>query len=360
MRLFSLAVLLVLTSSTLGAPAEPQNPIAPAAAPPVDVEQALESAPRGSLAIRAVQGTKGAPEVGASEVTVEFYHRDQVIQSLPAKLDEQGIVVIGDIPLAMAVRPIVRIKYADVLYQEAGPVMDAAHKEASVNVTVYQTTDEAPDWRVVMRHIMTQPTPDGLAVSEMVVVENPGDRTWLGGPADAQGRRPVVGLTLPADAREVHLDAGFHGWCCTQFAGRDLTVQMPLMPGRAKYRFSYFVPAKSGVTDLRFGAKARCDHAMILAPDDSSEVAVSGVQAAASDASQGMPGVRAYQANNVEKDAPFGVTITRAAFVPSTVSRGASGSWAMFVGAGVAGCITLVCVVLLVRRMPHAAKVARQ
>lgn len=277
-------------------------------ASPSTAVQAAAGGPSGVLAVRGVQGTSGAPGVGLADVDIDFLVGDRSVRHISTKFDDSGIVVITDAPLGPGIRPAVRIKHSGVTYQEIGPVLDVANPHASMDVTVYETTDSAPDWVIPMRHIMAAATPGGHQVTETVVVENPSDRTWLGGPADPQGRRAVVQLGIPAGASNVQLVSGFHGWCCTAVNGSTLTIQMPLMPGRSSFQFSYRVAAQGGRTDLRIGAAATIQNAMFFVPDDSSKVEAQGVAAMGSQAVGGSP-MRTYQAQGLSPGMLAGVIV---------------------------------------------------
>ena len=215
------ALLTVLGLSPGGALAQaPAIPNPDSAQMPNDLVHAMAVSTKGTLVIRAVQGTKDGPPVGGEEVEVVVFCREQPVQQISSKLDERGMLVVNDLPVSLGIRALVRVKHAGVLYQDAGPLMNDSAPQASVDVTVYEVTDEAPAWRIVARQLAGAIVADGIDVAETVVVENPGDRTWLGAPADAQGRRATVRLGLPPDAVEIELLQGFHGWCCSEYQPR--------------------------------------------------------------------------------------------------------------------------------------------
>lgn len=290
---------------------------------PAALDQAMNSGPRGTLAVRAIQGTRGGPEVTEGEVEIVLFHRNQPIKEIKSALDEHGVLMIGDLPIAMGVRPLVRIRHAGVLYQDAGPQMDARTREATVNVTVYETTDQAPDWRIIARHAAADWREDSLEVGETLVVENPGDRTWLGEPADAEGRRTTVNVWLPPDATEVELGPGFHGWCCTAVNDGRLNIQMPLMPGKMTYQFAYRLPIKEGRCDLRLTSPVKADHLAIFVPDDSSGATPTVLQAGPRDMTGDKP-MRVFQGEGVMAQQVAGVVLTRAAATPASVTNAAA------------------------------------
>src|SRR5690606_13889109 len=149
---------------------------------PALVEQFLAESTPGSLAIHAVQGSEGGAAVGAAEIEIDYYHNDRLFRQATGRLDDSGVVVLEDVPIALGVTPVVRLQHAGVTYVEVGPMMDAAHPEAVVNLTVYETTDDTPAWEIAMRHVMVEPSAQGARVAETLVVESPADRTWLGSP----------------------------------------------------------------------------------------------------------------------------------------------------------------------------------
>ncbi|MGE3108981.1 MAG: hypothetical protein AB7G11_16655 [Phycisphaerales bacterium] len=341
-RLAYVIVAAVLAALAAHAPAQPG---APASQEAVNPPQA--AMPTGTLAVRAIQGTRDGGEIGPSDVEVELIHNGQSVHRAQARLGEGGMVFVRDLPVVMPVRPLVRIKYAGVMYQDVGPPMDAGHPTGSVDVTVYETTDAAPAWRMRSRHIVAQPAAGGLAVSEAIEVENPADRTWLGGPADPQGRRSVVEFDLPEASSGVTLGNGFHGWCCTAVSDRRVKVQMPLMPGRTTYELSYRVGGTGPRCALVVGTPAPCDHIVLTVPSDAKGVEARGVSPIDDEA----PGALAYGAHDLAAGAAVGLLVSVEPREQRSVPDG--GRWGpLEVGMVAAvGVVVLVGTVSLMRRV---------
>ena len=310
------------------------------------MEEFLSQGPQGKLAIQVVQGTEGGPAIGDVDVEIDYYHNNASIKHSTAHLDENGVVVVEDVPLALAVRPVVRIQHAGVTYLEAGPAMDAQNPEAVVKLTAYEVTDDAPAWRVAMRHVMVQPTPEAAQISETLVVENPGDHTWMGGPADQDDRRTTVLVSLPEGAHDVHLVRGFHGWCCTSLKGRELAVQMPLMPGRATFEYSYHVPVQSGRAGVEIGADARIDSAVFIVPDDGTKVEAVGVQEMEPQ-EMGDFRARMYQAQGIESGQDAGIVLAGITGPPAPMTSSAGMARIVaLVGGGAVACLIVLVVIL--------------
>lgn len=285
-----------------------QPPAPPLSDPTASLEQTLSQSPKGTLFIEAVQGTKGGPAIGAADVEVDFFLRDQVAQHFALKLDEQGKGKVSDVPLALGLLPVVRVKHAGVAYQEPGKVMDAGNKEMTIRVTCYEVTDTEPEWRIVGRQVMAEVTDEGAQVAELLVIDNPSDRTWMGGPPDKDARRNVAPINLPANSSDVSLDSGFHGWCCTSFNGHVLTIQKPMMPGKAAYRYSYLVTPSAEQADLRVKSPVFVEDMIFIIPDDNSQVQLTGVAQRATDIMNGVP-VRIFGAKDVAPGTLLGLSM---------------------------------------------------
>jgi len=318
------------------------------------LDQLVAQGPQGQLAVQVRQGTKGGPPIADVDVVIEYYHNNAPVKRTTAHVDENGVVMVDDVPLAIVVRPVVRLEHAGVTYLEAGPVMDAANPEAVVTLTVYEVTDDKPAWRVSMRHVMVQPTAHAARIAETLVVENPADRTWLGGAPDDHDRRATVTVTLPEGAHDVQLESGFHGWCCTSFTGRDLSVEMPLMPGRATFTYSYHVPVQAGRVGVRIGADARIDSMLFIVPDDGTKVEPDGVEATGVE-QMGQVRARMYQAQAIEPGRDAGIVLAGIIdpAVPIRSSAGAARIVALVAG-GVVACVVIL--VLIVRSSPKPAE----
>jgi MYXO-CTERM domain-containing protein len=305
------------------------------------MEQVLQNAPKGKLSIKAVLASGGATTpVPGVEAHVHLFHDNRAFKEYKVLLDEHGAATLEDLPVVMGVVPLVRVEYKGLTYQEAGPPMDAANREDSVEVKVYDTTEEAPAWRILMRHVMAKPSATGVAVTEMVIVENPTDKTWLGkNPPDDKGNRPTVELTLPQGATDVTLESGFHGWCCTTYEGHELHIKMPMMPGQARFRFSYSVPAAQGASLITVASPVTVDHMMFLLPDDGTHIspAPDAADMAAMVSDEGGVKARMYQCDALRPGQAAGLLVSGAPTAPeSAVSQAWPAQIWIFTGGGVA------------------------
>lgn len=314
----------------------------------------------GSLAIRAIQGTPYGNEVGIAPVEIILVHRGQVVHNEKTQLDEHGVVVVEGLPVAMEVTPIVQVNYSGVFYQETGPNLTPQANQASIEITVYDTTDQRPDWSIAMRHVMIEKSDKGLLVSETVVTSNEATQTWLGQPVDSSpdAKRTTAEFQLPAGAQDVQLVGGFHGWCCTTLSDSGLLgVQMPMMPGRAQYRFSYLVPVKGTEASLALSAPVRTDHVIAFMADDGTQVTTTGMTDAGAEA-MGDSRVRLFQAEALAANQIAGLSFAGLAPAGSLQAVSSANSRIKLFAAVGAGVLLLAGIVVVLMKAPRPAAAA--
>ncbi len=271
-------------------------------------EQIQDMHATGSLSIEAVQGTPGAPAIGVAEVEVDLLHQNAVVKAVRTELDEHGRAMIDDIPLTIRVRPVVRVKYAGVTYQEVGEFMDLASSHQTIKVTCYEVTDEMPAWTIPIRQVMLSYAPSGIKVTEIMMVMNPGTRTWVG--TEHPPDQPItMEITLPERAEAVTLGKGFHDWCCTSFEDGKLVNHLPLMPHVTELNLSYTIPVDTESVGLDLIAQGEIEQMVVMLPDQMHTHEVRGL---------GLGGtrqiadttVRYYTASDLRKGDVVGLTIT--------------------------------------------------
>jgi len=254
----------------------------------------------GSLAIQAVQGTPGAPPIGLVPVEVTLIQDNQIIDTINTQLDEFGVIVLRDLPIAGGIYPLVRVQYGEVKYQEPGVLMDPAHPQQRLTVTCYETTDEKPNWDIETRHLMITPAVHGINVAEFAVARNPLGKTWIGvghGEPGTQSRNTVIfGISEWASA--VDLGSGFLEHAATIDTGY-IVSHLPLMPGKSEFKFSYFVHADpEGRIDFEIPVNSPVSQLMIIIPKTLKVESFSGVEFGG-EQQMGESGVSYYAGRNL-------------------------------------------------------------
>jgi hypothetical protein len=262
--------------STMMSGARAASPQLPPGHPDISGHAPATSQPSaiGTLTIRAIQRTHGGPPTSGDAVTIELFHRGQALNRIETHLDDTGTVVLDDVPVSYGVQPVVKVSHGGLEYQTLGQLMDREHPNLQMDVHVYATTEQPPAWRFPARHIMVHPDEHGLHVTEMLIVENPTDRTWRG-TEDADGKRATFALPVTPGIAGVQLNSGFDA---AKMVDDKLINFGPLMPGRSQYQFGYVVPVTEGKAKITLGTTAEMGHLMVFLPDDGSAVSAHGLQ----------------------------------------------------------------------------------
>jgi hypothetical protein len=257
----------------------PRQPALPPGHPSVDgsAKPKGPAATHGTLFVRAYQGTKGGPAIGAEPVAVELHHQGEVIQRLQGTLDRNGTVVFEKIPLAKKFQPVVQVLHAGVRYQAVGDVMDGYHAGQQIDLPLYEATETEPVWTVYMRHVIIEATAEGARVTEVVALENPGDRSWVGA-ARPDGKRQTVAFDVSAGADRFQFGAG--GEESVKIENGKLINTLPLMPGVSQVQFSYVVPALAdGKVRVKFVAPKAVKSMMVFVSGGGPELKADGLEA---------------------------------------------------------------------------------
>ncbi|CAN5436703.1 hypothetical protein BH10PLA1_BH10PLA1_06080 [soil metagenome] len=262
-----------------------------------------------TLYIEAHQGTAGAPAVGADPVTIETYRDGQQISKIDTHLDANGKLTFGDLPAVVAFQPVVKITHAGAEYTVQGEQMDIDHNGQRLVLPVYEPTEVQPAWSIKIRHVMVSPQADGATVMEMMSIESPIDRVWVG-QIGADGRRVSLSLPLPKGATDVKLLSGFEEGFVSVANDRVIDAAA-LMPGTTAMQLQYRVPAVSGVVDLTTSAPASIDRMMLFVPDDGSSTTAAGLESLGAKPNDRGGTTRYYKGQSIQAGSIVGVTLSK-------------------------------------------------
>jgi hypothetical protein len=260
----------------------------------------------GTLTVRAVQKTAGGPAVAGDPVTVEIYNEDKLMNKLEAKLDGAGTVKLPDIPFGAQYGQFVRVNHAGVEYTAQATPTDDAKSSQEVAVNVFESTDQKPTWEIKMRHMILQPIAGGFQVMDVLAVDNPSDKAWLGNAGEGAKRTTFV-LDLPASASDIQLEGAFHE-CCVDIKDGKLTNSMALLPGVNKYQINYTIPAKDGHAVITATAPEKVRNMIVMLPDDESAASATGLDGP-STVDMGGGKTRFFRGENIAPGANVSVTV---------------------------------------------------
>lgn len=227
-----------------------------------------DKAVTGKITVKAIQGTPGGPAIADREVEIRLISHGKLTFQTEVMLDEAGEAIVENLPIEEhGSQPLVIVPHAGVTYQNTGQLMDKSNPTQTMEIVCFEVTNDIPAWKINMRQVMLSHAPDGLKVTEILLIENPAENTWLGAPADAE--QPITtSFNVPKGAKDFALGKGFHDWCCTTVENGKLSNHLPLMPDSTELNFSYIVPANSGKTAINLVAPVLVEQLAVIMPND--------------------------------------------------------------------------------------------
>ncbi|MEX0777331.1 MAG: hypothetical protein WD042_16630 [Phycisphaeraceae bacterium] len=307
-----------------GHPSMPNaNPDMPAGHPPMAGPAKLKDEPfLANLAIKVSHGTAGGKLPQNMVAKIKFVAGDKVIKETEAQIDSHGVSILADVQLPGPAQPYVTVQHGDLKFLAVGKAMGSTAADQMLRLTIYDAAAEAPQWSVTMRHVMVRRDARGLFVTEVLVLNCPGDRVWVGQPldqivkdaaaarktaADSRGTATLV-LPLPVGATEARAVTGLNPDATIIDSGRLISTD-PLMPGTAKIQIAYLVPIRKGIAVLDITAPAAVKATMVMVPDDGTVVHAMGLEQGET-AQGGKTPIRLYHAADQAAQSKISLTIS--------------------------------------------------
>ncbi len=347
-----------------GHPALPEgHPALPEGHPALPGTPGSDEPVTGSLAVKVTQGTADGPSLEGEKVTIRMYSNGQMVSEREETLGADGLIMLEDLTIKGIEQPVVSLEHGGVNFQQVGKPMGAMMSDQLIRLPVYETTDQQPDWSISMCHVMVRRIDGGIAVTEMLAVQNPTDRAWTGSPTKlAEDTANVTfSVALPDNVQHVSVGQGFMT-DSARLEHNTLIHTGPLVPGVTQYQISYLLPAVDGKVDLPIKAPTAIGHLMVFVPDDGSDIIASGLTEGQS-MGEGDRAVRVFSVEQVKADqsvslklaAPGSATAGAADDAAAThnhaqSSTAPSGVPKLAVGAGAAALAASAAVVVVLRK----------
>jgi len=196
-----------------------------------------------------INGTAGtAPALNGLQVRLYLFSGNTLKETRQALTDAQGAFRFEGVPTGSGWAAIVSVEYAGVEYE--GKPLDLTNgTDLGSDVTIYETTTDDQALKVERSHLIVEMGVRQLEVTELVVLNNTGDRTYIGSEEVVPNRRATARVPLPAGASDV------------SFASEDLAAAMvrtgqgfvdtrPIIPGQQQYVLSYALPCEGSTYNL--------------------------------------------------------------------------------------------------------------
>lgn len=219
----------------------------------------------GMIKGKVLNGTTGGKAVPGVEVILYQYGDEQEKQRGSTKTDGAGVFSFSGLSLEEEKAYYVRAMYKGVEYYS--PTLSFGDKgELLFDLSVYETTDEDMDISVKMHHVFMGLDGGILRVQEIMILENHGNRVYVGSKEVEPGKREVFRISLPEKATAFEPLKGLMGCCIIKTADGFIDT-MDIKPGKKEMRFSYQVDYGSSRYKLIKGLYAKTESIDFLIPD---------------------------------------------------------------------------------------------
>ena len=154
-----------------------------------------------------VNGTEGGPEIGSGlPVTLYVRQGDTEVTTLEAETDDAGRFRFEGLDTETSLEYWPEAEYLDVAYGSAEPLQfEEGTDELTTTIMVFETTDEDSAVTLNSVHFIAESFGEVLRISEIHLLGNDGDRTYVG-QAGEDGRLATVSIPLPENAMGVALE----------------------------------------------------------------------------------------------------------------------------------------------------------
>ncbi len=221
MRVLFSSIAALALSVLLGFPAAAENP--------------------GILEGRVVNGTKGGGPVSALEVTLRSPKPDAEPDQR-ATTDGSGSFRFAGLSAIGPVSYTLSVNYSGVEYKRQSPAFGPGEPPVAADLPVYDTTSESSDIKVGLAHVVmdVDPSSQALIVMEYQVLDNQGDKTYVGAGSPDADKRESLRFTLPKGATHLEATEGVDSQKLAPLSqGEGFTDSVPFPPGPREVVYSY-------------------------------------------------------------------------------------------------------------------------
>lgn len=161
----------------------------------------------GTISGRVVDRTAGAAAIGEMDVKLHTMSggTEETAPAVATRTDATGAFTFRGLSLDAKTAYIVTTAYREVEYASEVVAFKVGETTRTVEVSVYETTDKADRISLRQQHLIVTPDPENavIQVVEIAIVQNSGDRTYVG---VGTGDEPqTVKLILPRGAFDVNM-----------------------------------------------------------------------------------------------------------------------------------------------------------
>lgn len=174
-------------------------------------------------------------------LTLKMMVGGQEKESRTAVTDDAGRFRFEGLPTGSNYTYELSLVYQGADYTWEGITFAAGETAKSVETVVYDSTSSPETIKVEVAHVVIEPQDKEIAVTEILLFVNEGQKTYIGSETVApDGKKATLRFSLPSGATKVTPRQGLME-CCLVQNGKGFVDTMSLKPGPKEVVFSYQV-----------------------------------------------------------------------------------------------------------------------
>lgn len=177
-----------------------------------------------------ISGMKGTPE--------KLEESPPSVMTLLSKSDKDGNFIFANLEINEKTSYMLTTEYRGIKYFGGIIQITNAQPEVLTELLIYETTAEQPLIQINREHLIANIAENGIFVTEVMIMENKGDKTYVGSRDVANGKKETIIVTLPKGHDQVQYFRGLS----EESAVRDekkITYTEPVLPGKMQLVFGY-------------------------------------------------------------------------------------------------------------------------
>ena len=220
--------------------------------------------------------TAGGSSVASLDVNLISVSGENEVSQQTGKVDEQGNFAFTGLETSPDFTYLVHVQHQGADYGSEPVQFPADKTELTVEVDVFDATSAADAITSPARHYLLEPDPEGVSVTEIVILTNSTDKTYVGSKEVQRGLKETVRFAVPEGAEDLQYGDD-------QSVPRVVPVEggfvdtWPIYPGNTQRILSYHIPAKGGTASFSTRVTLAADQVSVLMPDIGPELSVSNL-----------------------------------------------------------------------------------
>lgn len=222
------------------------------------------NSPSGTISGRVLNATLGREGVNGLDVVLGADAGGKKVDVRHAETDPKGFFSFQGIQADKEMTYHLWTRYKNIEYVSKA-VRFGKGKTQTVDLPVYDTTDQDSDIFIKINHVFLDKSQDFFQISEALIIENRGNKVYVGSQDPPSGKNETLHISLPKEATNLQFEQRSAPFMIKTADGFiDISE---IRPGTKRILFSYVVKAHDFNTKLIINLPYRTNNVSVVFPE---------------------------------------------------------------------------------------------